>query len=91
MFVQQTRKIYHDDGTLHSETPYVNGQIHGVCKYYYESGSLCSKSPHVNGQKHGVYKRYYADGSLELEIHYFRGEEVKDFDQACLDIKFSNW
>jgi antitoxin component YwqK of YwqJK toxin-antitoxin module len=62
------------DGSLSSETPYVNGERHGLGKWYYSDGSLKQKTPFVNGEMHGVGKSYYSDGSLSSETPFVNGE-----------------
>lgn len=48
---QNTRikKEYHINGTLKSETPYTNGQIHGIIKEYDENGKLIGTIGPIDG------------------------------------------
>ena len=46
-----TAKIYYDSGQIPSETLYVDGKKHEICKYWYESGQILSEVPYANGTK----------------------------------------
>ena len=67
-------KEYYKDGTLHCETPHVNGKLHGVEKKYYGNGILHWETPYVNGQLHGVEKYYHRNGILFHEDLWIRGK-----------------
>jgi len=64
---------YRPDGSVSVETPYVNGQIHGVQKWYYESGELLQETPFFDGQEHGLQKRYHKDGTVLDETRWVDG------------------
>src|SRR5574344_496144 len=70
------KKEYYDSGVLKSETPYVNGEIHGIRKIYYESGALTWEIPYVNGIRHGVEKTYYQSGDLLNTAKYKNDKKV---------------
>lgn len=67
------KKVYYKSGALLSETPYINGEIHGVVKGYHESGVLEMDIPYTNGKIHGVVKRYDKSGTLKWEIPFVKG------------------
>jgi len=69
----EIRKGYYKSGALNWETPYVNGEIHGIAKDYYESGALRCESPCVNGKEHGIEKHYSESGALKCSNLYDYG------------------
>jgi antitoxin component YwqK of YwqJK toxin-antitoxin module len=58
---------YWKSGKLQSETPYVNGTLHGVWKLWWENGQQESEQPYVDGKLHGMEKSWWQDG----DIYYF--------------------
>lgn len=48
------RNEYYESGELKSETPYIDGKIHGILKLYYKSGQLLKEEMWVNN--HNVNK-----------------------------------
>ena len=67
-------KGYYESGALQWETPFVNGEMHGISKWYYRSGALWYETPYVNGNKHGIVKVYYESGALMRETPYVNGK-----------------
>jgi len=72
------KKEYYKDGLLLCETPYINGQVHGVEKWYYNNGQLQWEDPYVNGLNHGVEKTYNKDGTLKEENLWINDERRND-------------
>ena len=73
----EVRKEYYESGDLWYETPYVNGDIHGIVKVYYESGALLNEAPYVNGEIHGIMKAYDEDkANIVCLALYDKGREV---------------
>jgi antitoxin component YwqK of YwqJK toxin-antitoxin module len=68
------RNEYYESGELKSETPYIDGKIHGIEKWYYESGELLFEIPFVNGKIHGIWKTYYKSGQLMRESPFTNGK-----------------
>ena len=67
------KKHYYKSGTLWWETPYVNGEMHGIEKGYYESGALWWEIPYKNGKRHGI-ARGYDEEKLNIDcIKLYRG------------------
>ena len=60
----EIRRDYYEPGVLYSETPYVNGKMHGVERGYYKSGAQWIEVSYVDGKRHGVEKSYYKSGAL---------------------------
>ncbi len=58
------------NGSLISETPYVNGLRQGIHKEYYPSGSLKEERNFVNDSLNGKYFNYYEDGTLQRTSYY---------------------
>ena len=63
-------KEYYENGQVKSETPMVNGDVHGNKKWYYENGQLKCEIPFVNGKINGTWKEYYETGELKTETQY---------------------
>ena len=85
----EIRKIYYISGALMAETPYVDGNIHGIEKHYYESGALDWEVPYVNGKLHGIEKGYYESGALRYSVPYTNGIKhgiVKTYDEDTANI-----
>jgi antitoxin component YwqK of YwqJK toxin-antitoxin module len=70
----EIRNGYYKSGALCLETPYVNGERHGIEKEYYESGALWVETPYVDDSIHGIVKVYYESGALLNEAPYVDGE-----------------
>jgi len=77
---------YYGDGTLRSEYPFVNRQLHGMVKEYWSNGTLSWKTPYINDREHGVEKGYYVDGTLNWTVSYVNGERhgIERHYDACL-------
>ncbi len=58
-------KEFYPSGKLKSETPFVNGNIHGTRKSYFESGVLQKEEEYRDGRREGVSREYYEDGVLK--------------------------
>ncbi len=73
---------------LRTETPYENGQIHGVATSYYENGQLQGEAPYTNGSLDGVVRYYYENGQVESETPYRNdlkhGEDRSYYDNGVL-------
>src|SRR5574343_63096 len=70
------QSYYYGSGALMWETPYINGNAHGVDKWYYESGALMEEVLYINGKAHGVEKTYYRSGALAGTATYKNGKLV---------------
>ena len=68
------QKEYYENGKPMYETPYKNGERHGVQKVYYENGKLKSEILYQNDKTHGVEKEYDENGILMSEIPYQNGK-----------------
>ena len=68
------QKKYYENGKPMYETPYKNGERHGVQKVYYENGKLKSEILYQNDKTHGVEKEYDENGILMSEIPYQNGK-----------------
>jgi|GEM_PF-3852707 len=67
------KKVYRDDGSLHSVYQYKDSLIHGFYKEYYGNGKLKIKMNYKNGKKEGKRSLYYVGGSEQSRIHYKNG------------------
>lgn len=80
-------RTYHDNGALHSETPKVDGVVHGFVRHWYDNGQLGIEAPMVNGLVHGVVRNWDRSGNLlgtyemqqgtGLEIHYHTNGRIR--------------
>jgi antitoxin component YwqK of YwqJK toxin-antitoxin module len=85
----EVRKVYYKSGALWWETPYKNGQRHGILKGYHESGALMVETPYVDGKEHGIVKWYYPSGALRRESQYENGKMhglEKDYEEGKSNI-----
>jgi antitoxin component YwqK of YwqJK toxin-antitoxin module len=65
---------YLDNGQLSLETPWVNGQKHGIEKRWYSNGQIRQETPYVNGQRHGIQRWWHRNGQLYWKTTYVNGE-----------------
>ena len=73
----EVRKEYYASGALWVETPYKNGNMHGIRKWYYESGALMWETLFVNGMMHGIKRGYVKERtSITFLVLYNKGKEV---------------
>jgi antitoxin component YwqK of YwqJK toxin-antitoxin module len=78
----------YEDGTLNSESIYINGKMDGLYIIYYDNGKIVSKQMYNNGIKEGTgihfnsngelwYEENYKDGRLDGIIKYYDYEDSK--------------
>jgi antitoxin component YwqK of YwqJK toxin-antitoxin module len=65
-----TKRKYYDNGQLRWETPFVNGQAHGIERCRYPNGKLAWETPWVNDQRHGIARDWHENGQLWFEIAF---------------------
>ena len=73
-YLVEIKRAYHTNGRVWTETPYVDGKIHGVHRWWHSNGQICYEAPHVSGEKHGLQKWWDMDGQLIAEIPYTDGK-----------------
>lgn len=71
---QGLTKFIAKDGTVLSEIPYDNDEIHGELKQYYPDGSLMAIMTYQNGQLSGNFTTFYENGMKRMVATYERGE-----------------
>jgi len=64
------QKNYTKSGLLFSETPYINGLIHGKKTEYYKNQKTKSETPYKKGKIAGTAKIWYESGKLYRESEY---------------------
>jgi antitoxin component YwqK of YwqJK toxin-antitoxin module len=69
-------RAHYKNGQLSEETPYVNGQRHGIEKWWYSDGQLMWETPFVHDQRHGTRKIWNRDGKLWSIEKWHRGQRV---------------
>lgn len=67
---QDSFKLYHLNGKIHSVEFKVDGKTNGKKSIYFESGQLEQTISFVNGQHDGPFKEYYDTGTLHIESQY---------------------
>ncbi|MCB1137360.1 MAG: hypothetical protein KDK23_01340 [Leptospiraceae bacterium] len=55
------------------ETPYVNGQIHGVEHDWYDDGRMASERPHTRNKRIGIHRAWYPSGKMRFYYEYQDG------------------
>lgn len=70
------RTYYESTGNLMLESPYEEGEIHGVEKIYFENGNISSETPYENGTSNynGTAKTYWENGQVHTVTPYVSGE-----------------
>lgn len=84
------KKEFAEDGSLISETPYVNGKKNGIEKIYFKTGKLRFEIPYIENKKNGIEKRYDKTGVIVNEASYINGEANgmdKQYDEGILIIE----
>lgn len=67
-------KEYYDNGAIHFEYSYLDGQLHGTTKEYYETSEPKAEIVYDRGKQ--VSARYFLrNGKLEREIRYVAGKK----------------
>lgn len=71
-----TYKDFTPHGILNTETPYKEGNIHGVRRLWHGNGQPHMEVHYENNVRHGTYKEWYENGVLSYETNYERSFEV---------------
>ena len=71
-----TALTFHSDGSKASETPFVDGKVHGTKITYWSSGSISREIPYVNGRLHGKRIEFNSDGTEDKETTYEDGKRI---------------
>ena len=79
---------YYENGSIATETSYMNEKMHGTYKTFFETGILSTEEEYVNGLINGVEKEYHEDGSLLSTTKYKNG--VLDGYKHCSDGRMGN-
>ena len=56
-----------------TQTPYVDGRMHGTSIGHYPNGRLAFERPYEKGQKAGIHRGWYANGALKYEYAFEQG------------------
>jgi hypothetical protein len=64
-------RVWHRNGILAEETPFEDGQMHGLCRRWAEDGRLLGEFRMEQGS--GLVRRWYGNGRLASEIQTVRG------------------
>ncbi|MCF8235304.1 MAG: hypothetical protein K9G67_09280 [Bacteroidales bacterium] len=70
------KKEYYEDGSLQSEVPYQNDQIHGRAVWYDQKGNKMMEAHYDQGKLNGSLIRYYENGNKEA-LEYYK-HDLKD-------------
>lgn len=71
-----------------TDTPYVNGKVHGDKVTSYRTGQIYSIMPYINGKKQGIVKWYYQNGVLAGTAKYNNNKLVGYI--QCTDGRMGN-
>lgn len=78
------KREYYPDGQIRMETPWVNGNVHGIGKIWFANGNLSSSVVYVNGIRNGSTKWFgYESGEMQLSMFFING----NVDGECIDLK----
>lgn len=69
----KTIKEYFIDGSLKSESNYINGKLNGVKTVYFNNGGIDWRADYVNNKIHGNFNEYYENGSIKTIAKYYNG------------------
>lgn len=61
---QHTEISYWSNGRKSSETPRLNGVIHGLFKDWYRSGNISTETSYLNGKWCGIRRYWHSDKKL---------------------------
>jgi len=75
-------KVYYENGQLEYIGRYQNDVEHGEWLYYYEDGTLKYKQQWANGLEDGIHYDYAPDGQVYRELHFVKGQKVKEIDRS---------
>lgn len=67
---------YYKDGNVWSETPFINGHIHGIKKVYYMTGNTLRVVEYQNGVENGTMTDYTPTGELMRVVNIRNGEII---------------
>ncbi len=85
------QKEWYKNGSLKSESPYLNGIMSGVFKYWDDKGNLVGRYEIIEGN--GIKKIYFPNGNLKEESHFknnmLNGVNIVFYDNA--KIQSLNW
>jgi antitoxin component YwqK of YwqJK toxin-antitoxin module len=77
------KRAHYENGQLHWEIPYVNGQKHGIGRGWHSNGQLGYEISYVNGQIHGIARCWKENGKLWSIAKWHR-------DQRVIDLRFDH-
>jgi antitoxin component YwqK of YwqJK toxin-antitoxin module len=72
----ETKTIFDEAGNKLGEAEYVNGQLHGICRFWSPSGQLIQESHFFSGEYHGPYKSWWDNGHKKEEGQYLSGKRI---------------
>jgi antitoxin component YwqK of YwqJK toxin-antitoxin module len=74
------KRSRYSNGQLSWETPYVNGERHGISRGWHENGQLMYETPWLNGQRHGIRRHWNEDDKLWSIEKFHRDQRVIDIE-----------
>ena len=66
----------HLNGDTGSKVIYVNGILHGNCKWFYSTGVVSKTATYVAGDLHGEVVSYHENGNIEVKKYYRNGAKI---------------
>ena len=74
-YVYWVERTWYSNGQLQTETPYVDGEKHGIHREWLYTGPLLNEVSYVDGKRHGNHRVWDTNGRLMWEIPYVDGRE----------------
>lgn len=75
--VDSLKQVFHQNGELFYQIPYLNGEQNGWCEQYHDNGAVWTKDLRVNGKTvDGFNVAYHKNGKLYQKGYYKNGHQV---------------
>ena len=75
-FCDSLAVMLHSNGSIASETPFIEGIRNGTQRIYYQTGELYASFPFKNGKLHGKYETFWKNGRYRVRRNYIDGVQV---------------
>lgn len=95
---EEIERIYHRNGRVFQEVPFVGGKINGVIREWHRNGILAKEVPMKDGVRHGVCKQWNEKGELLGTFEMNKGTGISkqwfpnghlEFEASIIDESFT--
>ena len=69
---------FHENGEMHINGRYINGEKHGIWRWYEPDGTLVLYGEYKYGKKDGLWENYNSNGTIMEIITYKDGKIIKE-------------